>query len=50
MEAAGYVPVRNPDAKDGLWKVGAKRKVIYGQAALSLEDRLAAAGELVRGQ
>jgi hypothetical protein len=22
LESCGYVPVRNPDAKDGLWKIG----------------------------
>src|SRR5256885_5563179 len=29
LEAVGYVPVRNPDAKDGLWKVGGRRMVVY---------------------
>lgn len=29
LETAGYVPVRNPTAKDGLWKVAGKRQVVY---------------------
>jgi hypothetical protein len=35
MERCGYVPVRNPDAKDGLWKLKGERQVIYAKAALS---------------
>jgi hypothetical protein len=47
MEAAGYIAVRNDDAKDGRWKVGGRRQVIYAQRKLSIRDRIAAAGDLV---
>jgi hypothetical protein len=43
MEAAGYVPVRNPDAKDGLWRVDGRRQVVYVKRELSPRDRLSAA-------
>jgi hypothetical protein len=42
----GYVPVRNKDAKDGLWVVGKKRQVVYAKAALSERDRTIAATRL----
>jgi Family of unknown function (DUF5906)/Primase C terminal 2 (PriCT-2) len=42
LEAAGYVPVRNDTADDGLWKLKGKRQVIYAKAELSLRDRIAA--------
>lgn len=45
MQAAGYVPVRNDCAKDGLWKCNGRRQVIYGRHDLALRDRLAAARE-----
>jgi len=44
MEDAGYVPVRNDTAEDGLWKTRGKRQVIYAKAELSLHDRFAAVG------
>lgn len=47
LEVCGYVPVRNEAASDGLWKVYARRQVIYGKASLSLRDRLEAARELM---
>ena len=43
MERCGYVPVRNPDADDGLWKVEGKRQVIYAKAHLTLREQMAAA-------
>jgi hypothetical protein len=46
FEAVGYVPVRNA-AKDGYWKIGAKRVAIYGKKELSEHDRQAAATALV---
>jgi len=42
MEDAGYVPVRNDTADDGLWKIGGKRQVVYARSDLSLHDRIAA--------
>src|SRR5262249_29717233 len=32
LERCGYVAVKNPDAKDGLWKIQATRQCIYGRA------------------
>lgn len=46
FEKCGYTPVRNPDAEDGLWRVLAKRQVIYGRNDLSFHQRLAAARQL----
>jgi len=50
LACCGYVPVCNPDAEDGRWVVEGKHQVIYGKAALSPEQRLAAARKLVRRQ
>ena len=46
MEACGYVPVRNPDATDGLWKITDKRQTVYTKAVLPLRDQLEAAAKL----
>lgn len=46
MEAAGYVPVRNDTANDGLWKIDARRQVIYARRELSIRDRIVAAQKL----
>jgi hypothetical protein len=46
MEQCGYVPVLNDGAKDGLWKVGGVRQVIYARAELSIQDRLEEAKKL----
>jgi hypothetical protein len=43
FEQCEYVVVRNPDSLDGRWKIKGKRHTIYGKAALSERDRLAAA-------
>jgi hypothetical protein len=47
MERAGYVSIRNSDAKDGLWKINGCRQVIYAQAGLSPSEQLTAARMLV---
>jgi Family of unknown function (DUF5906) len=46
MERCGYVSVNNPDAKDGLWKLGKERQVVYAKASLFPKDQLAAAQKL----
>ena len=46
LEGAGYVPVRNSNADDGLWVVSGRRQTIYAHATLALRDRIAAAVEL----
>jgi hypothetical protein len=47
LETAGYLPVRNSAAADGLWKIGRKRQVIYAQKSLCERDALIAAQDLV---
>jgi hypothetical protein len=49
LERCNYEPVRNPDAKDGLFKIKDARQVIYVRTELSLRDRLKAARELADG-
>lgn len=46
FEGCGYVPVDNPDAKDGLWRIAVRRQVVYAKEALSERDRVAAAQRL----
>jgi Family of unknown function (DUF5906) len=46
----GYAPVRNPDADDGLWRVGGKRQAVYAKADLSVRDRIKAAEALTPPQ
>jgi hypothetical protein len=48
LERCGYVPVRNPDAADGLFVINSRRQAIYGRDDLSISDRLQAAGQLQR--
>ena len=43
LERCGYVAVKNPDAKDGAWKMQGVRQWIYGRAELPPERRIAAA-------
>ena len=46
LERCDYVSVRNPYAKDGLWKLKGARQVIYAKVTLSPKDREAAAQRL----
>jgi hypothetical protein len=46
FERCGYVPVRNSDAKDGLWVIAGKRQVVYGRSDLPLGERVEAARKL----
>jgi hypothetical protein len=48
FESIRYVAVRNDGAKDGLWKVGGRRQVIYARAELPPGERIAAAINLTR--
>jgi hypothetical protein len=43
LEQCGYVAVRNDGAKDGKWKVGGQRRVIYARKGLSLAKQVMAA-------
>jgi hypothetical protein len=47
LERCGYVPVRNPDADDGLWKLKDRRQAVYAKARLSLRDQIAAVRKLL---
>lgn len=47
MDRCGYVPVRNPGAKDGLWKLQEARQVIYAKAELPEPARITAARQLL---
>jgi hypothetical protein len=46
FEACGYAPVRNNDAKDGLWVIGGQQQVVYDRLDVSLGDRIKAAQKL----
>jgi hypothetical protein len=46
FEECGYAPVRNPDASDGLWKIGGKRQAVYARRDLSTRDQIEAAGQV----
>jgi Family of unknown function (DUF5906) len=43
LERCGYVSVRNPHAKDGLWKLRGARQVIYARTSLTPQQREAEA-------
>ena len=43
FEDCGYVAVSNPSDTSGRWKIGGTRYTIYGKAALTVQERLAAA-------
>jgi hypothetical protein len=47
MEQCGYVPVRNA-VNNGKWIIDGSRQVVYARSDLSIRDRIAAAGKLVR--
>ena len=49
LEAVGYVKVRNPDAKDGQWKIKDKRQAVYAKSDLAGPERVAAARAMVAG-
>ena len=46
FEQCGYVPVRNPDNKQGFWRIGGQRQVVYGLSNLSLREQLKEVGNL----
>ena len=48
LERVGYVSVRNPDAKDGLFKVAGRRVSVYGRELDSVADHIRAARESSR--
>jgi hypothetical protein len=46
LESCDYVAVRNPDAKDGQFKIGERRKTVYGRKDISFREQLVAANAL----
>lgn len=48
LEVAGYSPVRNDMANDGLWKISGRRQAVYARRDLPERDRIAAASKLAR--
>lgn len=46
LERVGYVPVRNPDADDGLFKLRGKRQAVYAKRLLVLAEQIRAAKRL----
>lgn len=48
LEAAGYAPVRNDIAKDGLWKINDRRQAAYAQSCLSVRDRIEAVTTMIK--
>lgn len=43
LERIGYVPVRNPDADDGLFKIAGKRQAVYAIKSLAFSEQIKAA-------
>jgi hypothetical protein len=48
MKLAGYVPFRNPAAKDRLWKIAGRRQVVYVNQELSVNERQTAVDALMK--
>jgi hypothetical protein len=48
LERCGYVSLRNPDAKQGLWRVKGQRQMIYVRNDLGLQQQLQAAQKLAQ--
>jgi hypothetical protein len=46
LESCDYVPVRNEDARDGLWRINGRRQAVYARTDLPLQDRILAARAL----
>lgn len=46
LERAGYLPVRNPNADDGLFKIGGRRQTVYGKDTLTEAQRISEARKL----
>jgi hypothetical protein len=46
----GYVPVANPDSKQGLWVINGKRQRIYASKFLSVRDQIMAVQKLMQSE
>jgi hypothetical protein len=47
LDRCGYVSFRNPDSKQGLWRVKGQRQIIYVRAELTAEQQNSAAKKLI---
>ena len=47
FQDCGYAPVRNADADDGLWKIGARRQAVYGKVTIPRGELVRQVGELI---
>jgi hypothetical protein len=47
MERCGYVPCRNPETEDGLWRLNGRRQTLYVKASLTPVQQLQAARDYV---
>jgi hypothetical protein len=50
LERCGYLPHRNSNAKDGLWRVKDRRQTVYVRADLQPEDKQRHAEKLSNGE
>lgn len=46
LERVGYVPVRNPDSEDGLFRINTRRQSVYAKRDLPLAEQIASARRL----
>lgn len=46
LESCEYVPIRNPYAKDGYWKIGTSRQPVYARTDLPQREQIGAAQHL----
>jgi hypothetical protein len=49
LDTAGYEPVRNDLAQDGMWKIEGARRVVYARKELPIREQLRAAKTLAAG-
>ena len=48
LESAGYTPMRNSAAEDGLWKINGRRQALYVRSELPAELKLYTVQEFIR--
>jgi hypothetical protein len=46
LDRVGYVPVRNPDAEDGMFKIAGRRQAVYARKQLSFAEQIKAARQV----
>jgi hypothetical protein len=48
MAQVGYLPVRNPGDKSGLWKILGAKQAVYARKELSVRDQIGAVSDLIK--